>query len=139
MRQGKSAEPQANYRAFVGNLPFQTTEQELEDVFSAHGVSPMIREESQRRGLVTVDATCPLVTKVHAEAIRLARKGYQIVLIGHADHQEVIGTRGEAPEAIQVVECVEDIPSSRSTIRTRSPTSRRRRSRRMTHRPSSRH
>lgn len=79
-------------------------------VFSAHGVSPKIREEAEHRNLVAVDATCPLVTKVHAEAIRLARKGYQIVLIGHADHQEVVGTRGEAPEAIQVVECVEDIP-----------------------------
>lgn len=78
-------------------------------VFSAHGVSPEIREHAAKRNLTTVDATCPLVTKVHAEAIRLAAKNYQILLIGHADHQEVIGTRGEAPEAIQVVQTVEDI------------------------------
>lgn len=78
-------------------------------VFSAHGVSPMIRQQARNRGLTAVDATCPLVTKVHAEAIRLARKGYQIVLVGHADHQEVIGTRGEAPEAIQIVDSVDDI------------------------------
>ena len=80
-------------------------------VFSAHGVSPEIREECEKRNLIAVDATCPLVTKVHAQAIRLARKGYQILLIGHANHQEVIGTRGEAPDAIQVVETREDIPN----------------------------
>ena len=80
-------------------------------VFSAHGVSPAIRAEAKARGLTTVDATCPLVTKVHAEAIRYARKGYQILLIGHASHQEVIGTRGEAPDAIQVVESPADIPN----------------------------
>jgi 4-hydroxy-3-methylbut-2-enyl diphosphate reductase len=82
-------------------------------VFSAHGVSPAIREEARQRGLISVDATCPLVTKVHAEAIRYARKGYQILLIGHEDHQEVIGTRGEAPQAIQVVQCPDDIPNLR--------------------------
>lgn len=80
-------------------------------VFSAHGVSPALRELARARRLTTIDATCPLVTKVHAEAIRYARKGYQILLVGHADHQEVVGTRGEAPGAIQVVECPEDIPS----------------------------
>lgn len=78
-------------------------------VFSAHGVSPAIRELARQRRLTAIDATCPLVTKVHTEAIRYAKKGYQIVLIGHADHQEVIGTRGEAPDAIQVVESVQDI------------------------------
>lgn len=82
-------------------------------VFSAHGVSPAIREEARARGLRSVDATCPLVTKVHAEAIRYARKGYQILLVGHANHQEVIGTLGEAPEVIQVVESPEDIPALR--------------------------
>jgi 4-hydroxy-3-methylbut-2-enyl diphosphate reductase len=82
-------------------------------VFSAHGVSPAIREEARRRNLTAVDATCPLVTKVHAEAIRYARKGYQILLIGHEDHQEVIGTRGEAPDAIQVVQSPADIPHLR--------------------------
>jgi 4-hydroxy-3-methylbut-2-en-1-yl diphosphate reductase len=80
-------------------------------VFSAHGVSPAIREAAKDRRLTAIDATCPLVTKVHAEAIRYARKGFQILLIGHADHQEVIGTRGEAPDAIQVVESPDDIPS----------------------------
>ncbi len=80
-------------------------------VFSAHGVSPMLREQARRRRLTVIDATCPLVTKVHAEAIRYAEKGYQILLIGHTDHQEVIGTRGEAPEAIQVVQSPADIPN----------------------------
>ena len=80
-------------------------------VFSAHGVSPAVRKRADERGLRSIDATCPLVTKVHSEAIRYARQGYQILLIGHADHQEVIGTRGEAPEAIQVVEEPGDIPS----------------------------
>ncbi len=80
-------------------------------VFSAHGVSPAVRRAAHDRGLHVVDATCPLVTKVHAEAIRYARRGYQILLIGHADHQEVIGTRGEAPEATQIVESPADIPS----------------------------
>lgn len=79
-------------------------------VFSAHGVSPAIREQARQRRLTAIDATCPLVTKVHAEAIRYAQKGYQILLVGHQDHQEVIGTRGEAPHAIQVVESPNDIP-----------------------------
>jgi 4-hydroxy-3-methylbut-2-enyl diphosphate reductase len=79
-------------------------------VFSAHGVSPAIRREATERGLTAIDATCPLVTKVHSEAVRYARQGFQILLIGHRDHQEVIGTTGEAPDAIQVVESPEDIP-----------------------------
>jgi 4-hydroxy-3-methylbut-2-enyl diphosphate reductase len=79
-------------------------------VFSAHGVSPEVRREADARGLTSIDATCPLVTKVHAEAIRYARRGWQILLVGHLSHQEVIGTRGEAPEAIQVVETIDDIP-----------------------------
>ena len=78
-------------------------------VFSAHGVSPAIREQAALRSLTVVDATCPLVTKVHAEAIRYAEKGYQILLIGHQDHQEIIGTRGEAPDSIQIVESPDDI------------------------------
>ena len=82
-------------------------------VFSAHGISPAVRAEAHARGLRTVDATCPLVTKVHMEAIRYAKQGYQILLVGHADHQEVIGTRGEAPDAIQVVESPNDIPKLR--------------------------
>ncbi len=79
-------------------------------VFSAHGVSPAVRKTAAERNLTAIDATCPLVTKVHMEAIRYARQGYQILLIGHTDHQEIIGTRGEAPEAMQVVERPEDIP-----------------------------
>lgn len=79
-------------------------------VFSAHGVSPEVRRRAAARGLEVVDATCPLVTKVHSEAVRYARQGYQILLIGHAEHQEVVGTRGEAPDAIQVVESPGDIP-----------------------------
>ena len=79
-------------------------------VFSAHGVSPATRALANERRLTAIDATCPLVTKVHAEAVRYAEKGYQILLIGHQDHQEVIGTCGEAPHAIQVVESLEDIP-----------------------------
>src|SRR2546429_9704944 len=61
-------------------------------IFSAHGISPAVREEARRRGLRVIDATCPLVTKVHLEAIRYAREGYSIILIGHEDHDEVIGT-----------------------------------------------
>lgn len=78
-------------------------------VFSAHGIPPSVRTRAAERGLQAIDATCPLVTKVHSEAVRYARQGYQILLIGHRDHQEVIGTTGEAPEAIQVVESPEDI------------------------------
>jgi len=78
-------------------------------VFSAHGISPAVREAAKRRNLTTIDATCPLVTKVHAEAIRYARQGFQILLVGHRGHQEMVGTMGEAPQATQVVESPEDI------------------------------
>ncbi|GAA3253960.1 4-hydroxy-3-methylbut-2-enyl diphosphate reductase [Nonomuraea helvata] len=73
-------------------------------VFSAHGVSPAVKEAAGLRGLRTVDATCPLVTKVHKEAVRMAEAGYEIVLIGHAGHEEVEGTYGEAPDRIHVVD-----------------------------------
>jgi len=72
-------------------------------IFSAHGISPEVRADAVRRGLRVIDATCPLVTKVHLEAVRYAREGYSIVLIGHADHDEVIGTLGEAPDRIHVI------------------------------------
>jgi 4-hydroxy-3-methylbut-2-enyl diphosphate reductase len=72
-------------------------------VFSAHGVSPNVRADAARRRMQVIDATCPLVTKVHLEALRFAREGYTVVLIGHRDHDEVVGTLGEAPEAIQVI------------------------------------
>ncbi len=78
-------------------------------VYSAHGVSPEIRHKSEARDLIQVDATCPLVTKVHSEAIRFANKKYTIVLIGHEDHDEVIGTLGEAPDCIRIVESPEDV------------------------------
>src|SRR6201985_3207936 len=68
-------------------------------IFSAHGVSPAVRSEAKERGLQVIDATCPLVTKVHLEAVKFAKQGYTIVLIGHKDHDEVIGTLGEAPES----------------------------------------
>lgn len=73
-------------------------------MFSAHGVSPEVREAAKTRKLTALDATCPLVTKVHLEAIKYARGGYTIILIGHDGHDEVIGTMGEAPEAIHLVE-----------------------------------
>jgi len=77
-------------------------------VFSAHGISPEVRREGERRGLRVIDATCPLVTKVHLEAIRYARENYSIVLIGHEDHDEVIGTLGEAPDRIFVIADVDE-------------------------------
>ncbi len=77
-------------------------------VFSAHGVAPAVRAAAAARGLTTIDATCPLVTKVHAQARRYAERGYAVVLIGHAGHEEVEGTLGEAPEAMTLVESVAD-------------------------------
>ena len=88
----------------------------LEDVpsgstllFSAHGISPEVRREAKERELFAIDATCPLVTKVHLEAIRFSRRGYTILLIGHDGHDEVIGTMGEAPEAILLIESPQDV------------------------------
>src|SRR3954451_383646 len=72
-------------------------------IFSAHGVSPSVRREAVERRLQVIDATCPLVTKVHLEAVKFARQGFTIVLIGHRDHDEVIGTLGEAPDAMVLV------------------------------------
>ena len=72
-------------------------------IYSAHGVSPEVREASQQRQLRVIDATCPLVTKVHVEAVKFAKEGYSLILIGHRDHDEVIGTLGEAPSVTQVV------------------------------------
>ena len=72
-------------------------------IFSAHGISPAVRDEAKARRLKVIDATCPLVTKVHLEAIRFAKEGYTIILIGHDDHVETIGTMGEAPDHIRVV------------------------------------
>jgi 4-hydroxy-3-methylbut-2-enyl diphosphate reductase len=78
-------------------------------VFSAHGVSPEVRQKASARGLEAIDATCPLVSKVHAEARRFAAEGYQVAFIGHAGHEEVEGTLGEAPGAMTLVETVDDV------------------------------
>ncbi|WP_300008577.1 4-hydroxy-3-methylbut-2-enyl diphosphate reductase [Pseudonocardia sp.] len=78
-------------------------------VFSAHGVSPAVHEQAKARELRTIDATCPLVTKVHHEAKRFAREDYDILLVGHHGHEEVEGTAGEAPEHIQLVETAQDV------------------------------
>lgn len=78
-------------------------------VFSAHGVSPAVRDQARQRELRTIDATCPLVTKVHQEAKRFAREDYDILLVGHAGHEEVEGTAGEAPTHIQLVESAADV------------------------------
>ena len=86
-------------------------------VFSAHGVSPAVREEAQRRGLRTIDATCPLVTKVHNEARRFAAQDYDILLIGHDGHEEVEGTTGEAPARIHLV----DGPDGGADVQVRDP------------------
>jgi len=86
-------------------------------VFSAHGVSPAVREQAAQRGLRTIDATCPLVTKVHNEARRFAAQDYDILLIGHENHEEVEGTTGEAPSHIQLV----DGPEASASVQVRDP------------------
>jgi 4-hydroxy-3-methylbut-2-enyl diphosphate reductase len=86
-------------------------------VFSAHGVAPQVREESAKRGLHVIDATCPLVTKVHSEAKRFAAQDYDILLIGHEGHEEVVGTTGEAPARIHLV----DGPEASADIEIRDP------------------
>jgi 4-hydroxy-3-methylbut-2-enyl diphosphate reductase len=78
-------------------------------VFSAHGIAPSVRAGAEQRGLQTIDATCPLVTKVHREAVRFAEEGYTIVLVGHDGHEEVEGTMGEAPNQIVLVQDEEDV------------------------------
>jgi len=80
-------------------------------IYSAHGVSPEVREASAQRKLRVIDATCPLVTKVHVEAVKFAKEGYSLILIGHRDHDEVIGTLGEAPAVTQVVGNPEQVES----------------------------
>lgn len=78
-------------------------------IYSAHGVSPAVREMAQKRKLIEIDATCGLVTRVHSAVKRYANLGYQIILIGHRNHVEIIGTAGEAPAVTTIVECVEDV------------------------------
>src|SRR3954447_22024786 len=78
-------------------------------LYSAHGVSPQVRDQARRRNLRAIDATCPLVTKVHLEAVKYASEGYTIILIGHEGHDEVIGTMGEAPDRMILVETADDV------------------------------
>ncbi len=78
-------------------------------IYSAHGISPAVREHAKKRKLIEIDATCGLVIRVHSAAKRYAKKGYQIILIGHQNHVEVIGTAGEAPESTTIVESVQDV------------------------------
>ena len=97
---------------FVGELeeiPDGAPDAPVVCVFSAHGVSPAVRVEAKRKNLFIIDATCPLVTKVHLQAIKFARQGYQIILIGHHGHEEVEGTMGEAPYAMYLVDSLEDV------------------------------
>jgi 4-hydroxy-3-methylbut-2-enyl diphosphate reductase len=86
-------------------------------IFSAHGVAPAVRAEAKNRSLKTIDATCPLVTKVHSEARRFAAQGYDILLIGHEGHEEVVGTTGEAPEHIHLV----DGPKDSDNVQVKDP------------------
>jgi 4-hydroxy-3-methylbut-2-en-1-yl diphosphate reductase len=92
---------------FVGDLAEVPEGEHV--LYSAHGVSPEVRQLAAQRGLKTIDATCPLVTKVHMEAIRYGRQGYHILLVGHAGHDEVVGTVGEAPGSITIVDSPEDV------------------------------
>jgi 4-hydroxy-3-methylbut-2-enyl diphosphate reductase len=78
-------------------------------IYSAHGISPAVRNQSKNRNLVEIDATCPLVTKVHLEVLRFAKEGYKIIFVGHRNHDEAIGTMGEAPDAMVIVESVEEV------------------------------
>jgi len=80
-------------------------------VFSAHGIAPEVREQARTRNLVAIDATCPLVTKVHSEARRFAAKDYDILLIGHKGHEEVVGTAGEAPDRVRLVDGADAVPN----------------------------
>jgi 4-hydroxy-3-methylbut-2-enyl diphosphate reductase len=91
---------------FVGTLDDVPSDSRV--IFSAHGISPEVRERARNRNLKTIDATCPLVTKVHLEAVRYKKEGYTIILIGHRDHDEVIGTLGEAPDNIILIGTVEE-------------------------------
>jgi len=93
----------------LDEVPDGTPENPIVCVFSAHGVSPAVRARAKEKHLFIIDATCPLVTKVHLEAIRFAKEGYQIILVGHHGHEEVEGTMGEAPQAMHLVDSVEEV------------------------------
>jgi len=93
----------------LDEIPDGTPENPVVCVFSAHGVSPAVRQKAKEKHLFIIDATCPLVTKVHLEAIRFAKEGYQIILVGHHGHEEVEGTMGEAPQVMHLVDSVEEV------------------------------
>lgn len=93
----------------LDEIPEGTPDNPVVCVFSAHGVSPAVREEARRKNLFVIDATCPLVTKVHLQAIKFAKAGYQIILIGHHGHEEVEGTMGEVPQAMHLVDSIEEV------------------------------
>jgi 4-hydroxy-3-methylbut-2-enyl diphosphate reductase len=102
-------ELQAKGAIFVDNVDEVPNGERV--IYSAHGVSPEVRAASEHRQLRVIDATCPLVTKVHVEAVKFAKEGYSLILIGHRDHDEVIGTLGEAPLVTQVVGSPEEVQS----------------------------
>ncbi len=93
----------------LSEIPDGTPDNPVVCVFSAHGVSPAVRAEAKRKNLFVIDATCPLVTKVHLQAIKFAKIGYQIILIGHHGHEEVEGTMGEAPSVMHLVDSLEEV------------------------------
>ncbi len=90
-------------------IPDGTPQNPIVCIFSAHGVSPMVRQRAREKNLLVVDATCPLVTRVHLQAIRYAKQGFSIALIGHAGHEEVEGTMGQAPDAMHLIVDLEDV------------------------------
>jgi 4-hydroxy-3-methylbut-2-en-1-yl diphosphate reductase len=100
-------ELQAKGAIFVDNVDEVPAGERV--IYSAHGVAPEVRDASKIRNLRVIDATCPLVTKVHVEAVKFAREGYSLILIGHLNHDEVIGTLGEAPDVTQVVSSAEQV------------------------------
>ncbi|KAB7787884.1 4-hydroxy-3-methylbut-2-enyl diphosphate reductase [Bifidobacterium cebidarum] len=95
----------------LGEIPDAAAVAGIPVVFSAHGVSPEVKEEAKRRGMHVVDATCPLVGKVHREVLRFVREGYEIVYIGHKGHDEAVGVVGESPEHVHLIEHADDVAS----------------------------
>lgn len=95
----------------LDEIPQEAVDAGVPVVFSAHGVSPAVQEEARRRGIHIVDATCPLVSKVHREVLRFVREGYEVVYIGHEGHDEAVGVIGEAPEHVHLIERAQDVAS----------------------------
>ena len=95
----------------LAEIPDAAAQAGIPVVFSAHGVSPVVKAEAERRGMHVVDATCPLVGKVHREVLRFVREGYEIVYIGHKGHDEAVGVVGESPEHVHLIEHESDVDS----------------------------